>query len=204
MLCIVTGSDRVRAGEEIKKLLGEEYEVIEGVELEENDLPSVFLGASLFSEVRNILIRDLTVRKDLFAELPKYLETPHNVVMFETNLDKRAAAFKVVRDKVTIKEFDLPPDVDGKVVFDVYRVAKRDGSKAVEMLRRVEHKNDPIMFVGLMASQALKEYSARQGVVEKSVLRELAKLDLAMKNASGVDNWLLVEAFLLNLSGLYR
>lgn len=199
MIRIFTGEDRVKANLEIARLLGNDYEVVEGVDLKVGDLPSIFRGASLFSEQRNILIRDMSANKEVFDKLPEYLDTPHNVVVFEMKLDKRSVVYKAVKDKVEIREFALPKDKSFNKVFDIYRVAKRDGKRAVEMLEEIRPTQDPMMFVGLMVSQALKDYAVRQGAQEKKALEKLSRLDLDMKS-SPVEPWLLIEACLIRLA----
>ena len=200
MLKIFTGDDRVRAGREIIKLLGPDHETIEGADLTTNDLPSIFKGVSLFAETRNILIRDLLANKQTADHLINYLDTPHNVIIQELKLDKRSAAYKALKAaKVEIREFNLPPDTSYKLVFDIYRTAKRDGKKAVKQLEQIKPNQDPIMFFGLLASQALKDFNQHPGTKEKRTLRELSKLDLQMKSTS-IDPWLLIEACLLRLS----
>lgn len=77
MIKVFYGDDRVKAKQEIKRLLGDDYEVLDGPEITANDLPSIFLGASLFAEKRRILIRDFTANKSVYDELPTYLDTPH-------------------------------------------------------------------------------------------------------------------------------
>ena len=199
MIKIFTGEDRVKANQEIERVLGSEYEVIEGAELGVNDLPSLFRGATLFAEKRNILIRDLSVNKEVFEKLPDYLDTVHNVVVFEMKLDKRSATYKAMKGKVDIVDFALPKDKNFNKVFDIYRLAKRDGKRAVMMLEEIRPTQDPMMFVGLMVSQALKDYAVRQGVTEKKALKELSRLDLDMKSSS-IEPWLLIEAFLTRLA----
>lgn len=201
MIKIFTGNDRVRAKNEIDKILGSNYEVIEGGEIEPNDLPSIFLGNSLFSETRNILIRDLSSNKTVFEKLPEYLNSPHNVIILELKLDKRSATYKAIKDQVEIKEFKLPDNPNLKSIFNIYNTAKRDGEKAVEMLKRIESEEDPLMFFGLLSSQALKDFQNRQGTKEKRALEELSKLDLLLKTTS-YQPWLLIESFLLRFSSL--
>ncbi|MBR2708988.1 hypothetical protein IKE98_01500 [Candidatus Saccharibacteria bacterium] len=198
MIRIFTGDDRVRASQEIAKILGDSYEIIEGADLTPDDLPSVFLGNSLFSDRRKILIRDISTNKLVFEKLPNYLDTPHDVIIQELKLDKRSSAYKAIKDKVEFKDFPLPENPNLRLVFDIYKTAKTDGKKAVEMLERIKTEEDPIMFFGLLVSQAVKDYNNRQGIKEKRVLRELAKLDLSLKS-SYHDPWLLIEAFLLLL-----
>ena len=169
MIRIFYGDDRVKANAKIKSLLGENYEVVDGENLGLTDLPNIFLGASLLSDTRNILIRDLALNKPAFEQLTNYLNTPHNIILLESKLDTRTTAFKELKDKVEVAKFELP--------------------------------EDPIMFFGLLASQAIKDFSFNQGTKEKRVLKELAKLDLDMKSAK-VEPWLLIESFLLRLSSL--
>ena len=92
----------------------------------------------------------------------------------------------------------MPPKTDFRIVFDVFKVAKKDGKKAVEMLKKLESEEDPIRFTGLLVSQAIKDYQKNQGSKEKRILKELSKLDVNLKS-SKIDPWLLVESFLLQL-----
>lgn len=201
MIKIFYGDDRVRAKQEITKLLGKDYEVIEGAELELSDLTSVFLGASLFTTKRSILIRDFTANKPAYEMLSNYLNSPHDIIIFESKLDKRSAVYKDLKDKIEFKEFKLPDNQDFRLVFDIYRVAKTDGKKAVQMLAQIKPTEDPIKFTGLLVSQAIKDFSAHPGTKEKQTLKLLAKKDIEMKTTK-VEPWLLVESFLLELSTL--
>ena len=183
MIKIFYGEDRGRAQQEIINFLGtSDYEIIEGSELTPADLPSIFLGNSLFAEKRAILIRDLTLNKSVFDKLPEYLGTPHNVAIFELKLDKRSATYKILRDQIEFKEFVLPKNPNFNLVFDIYRTAKHDGQKAVKMLEEIQNDEDPIAFCGLLISQALKEFKNHQGTKEKRALLELSKLDLNLKS----------------------
>jgi hypothetical protein len=201
MIRIFTGDDRVKAGQEIIRLLGEDHETIEGADLTASDLPNIFKGISLFDNQRRILIRDLLANKQVADRITDYLDTPHSIILQELKLDKRSAPYKALKanKKVEIKEFNLPPDPNAKLVFDIYRTAKRDGKRAITMLEQIKPNQDPIMFFGLLASQAIKDYSQNQGTKEKRTLKELSKLDLQMKSTS-IDPWLLIEACLLRLS----
>ena len=87
------------------------------------------------------------------------------------------------------------------LVFDIYRTAKRDGKRAVEMLGKIKQDEEPIRFCGLLISQALKDYARNPGAKEKRALKELSRLDLDLKSTS-YSPWLLIEAFLLRVSSL--
>lgn len=199
MIRIFTGDDRVRASQEIKHLLGENYEVIDCADLTKKDLPLIFKGTTIFDAKRRILLRDFTANSTIYEELPNYLDTPHDIILLEAKLDKRTATYKDIKDRIEIKEFTLPPKTDFRQIFNIYSTAKRDGKKAVAMLRKIETDEDPIRFTGLLISQALKDFNSRQTAKEKQILKNLAKLDLDEKS-SQIDPWLLVEAFLLNMS----
>ena len=199
MIKIFTGEDRVLAKDAITKYLGNSYEVIEGADLTPADLPSIFLGQSLFEKTRKILIQDLSENKSSFEELPKYLDTPHQIAILELKLDKRSSAYKAIQKRVEIQDFPLPRDPNFSVVFNIYHTAKKDGKKAVNMLEQIKPTEDPMMFFGLIASQAIKDYSMKQGTKEKRALKELSDLDIKLKTTS-FQPWLLIESFLLQLS----
>ena len=203
---IFTGEDRARTQAEILRALGEGYEVFEGESLSSSDLPGIFLGATLFSTgVRKILIKDLGENKEVWAELSEkideFLKTDAEVIIWESKLDKRLSATKsLVKAGVEVGEFRLTESVDMKVVFDIYNIALRDGAKAVKELEKIESKQDPYMFFGLMVSQALKKLEWKpNGVKEKRVLKELSEVDMQMKSTA-VEPWMLVKSFLLRAS----
>lgn len=194
MIKIFTGDDRIKANQEIKRLLGENYEVIDCADLTKNDLPKIFQGTTIFDAHRRILLRDFTANNNIYPELTKYLKTPHDIILLETKLDKRTTAYKEIKDQIEIKEFKLPPKTDFTAVYNIYSIAKRDGKRAVEELKKIESDEDPIRFTGLLISQALKEFNPK-------ILKELSKLDINLKS-SKIDPWLLVESFLLKIKDL--
>ncbi|MBR3230929.1 hypothetical protein IKF73_02810 [Candidatus Saccharibacteria bacterium] len=201
MIRVFYGTDRVRANSEIARLLGPDHEVYEGTDLTPADLPSLFLGTSLFNPQRKILIRDFFANKPTAEKLLDYLTTPHEVVIFELKLDKRATLYKTLKDQVLFKEFALPKDPNLNLIFEIYRVAKSDGPKALAMLEKVKASEDPMLFFGLIVSQAIKDYQKTPGNQEKKALRELSSLDLKLKSTS-FQPWLLIESFLLRLASL--
>lgn len=201
MIRVFYGEDRIQAKSEIAKLLGPDYEVYEGPDLEPKDLPNLFLGTSLLSDNRAILIYDFFANKAIAEKLPDYLNTPHEIIILELKLDKRSAAYKTLKDQIVFREFALPKNPHANLVFDIFQVAKTDGKKALSLLEKIKTEQDPMMFFGLLVSQALKDFSKKQGSKEKRVLHELSKLDLNLKSTS-FQPWLLIESFLLWLSSL--
>ena len=201
MIKIFYGDNRVKAKQEITNILGTNYEIIEGTDIEPNLMPSIFLGQSLFDSKRKILIRDLSANKAAYEKLPEFLNTPHDVIILESKPDKRSATYKTLKDQIEIKEFVLPPDRNLNLVYDIYKVAKHDGKKAIKMLEKIKNQEEPMMFFGLLVSQALKDYANKQGPKEKKALKELSRLDVKLKS-SKLPSWLLIESFLLELSSL--
>ncbi|MBQ9016788.1 hypothetical protein IJ103_00890 [Candidatus Saccharibacteria bacterium] len=213
MFCIFTGDDREKISREVKKILGEGYEVFEGENLKLPDVVNICQGMSLFAEERKILIRDLTpaprrgeeeeagAATDFYAELIKYLNTPHTIVIWETYTSRRKSFQEFKKAKgVEVRKCELGKPVDANQAFAVVDLAFRDGKKAVGELRKIEDKNDPYMFVGLLTSKLCTKYQYTRGAKEKQALLELAELDKLMKTTSSISPWTLVESFLLRLS----
>lgn len=201
MIRVFYGEDRVRAQQEIAKCLGADYEVIDCADLTEQDLPSIFLGTTFFdTSARHILLRDFTANKQIADHLGDYQNTPHEIILLETKLDKRSTLYKSLKDKLEFKEFAPPVVNKFSQLSDIYRTAKKDGPAAVKLLKKVEPSEDPIMFFGFLVSQALKDFSLRpEGAREKQILKKLAAVDLQMKSTA-TEPWLLVESALLGLS----
>lgn len=198
---IYYGDDRAKAERMIKRELGNGYEVIEGESLTLNDMPSVFLGMSLFSEIRNILIKDLGVNKECFSELIKYANSNNKVILWESKLDKRTNVYKELKKAgVAMVECASLEPAKNYEVFDVLEMAmKGNGEKAVRLAEKIEKTQDPFMFVGLLATQAIKKYETRQGGRERQVLKELADLDVKMKTTAE-EPWNLIKVYLLRIA----
>lgn len=203
MFKVFYGDDRVATESAITSLLGPKYEIFEGENLEVQDLPSIFLGTSLFNtEQRQILLKDLSENASVWEKIPDYLETSHEVVLWEKKLDKRSVVYKRLKETgVELREFPERQKPEAKLVFGILETAMRDGERAVRMVEQIELMQDPYMFFGLMVTQALKRFEGRQGIRERQMIKELAKLDLQMKTTA-LDPWLLVKSFLLRVGQL--
>ena len=201
MLRLFWGDNRLEAEKAVRSALGANYEVFEGENLTVADLPSIFRGTSLFgTEKRQILLKELTENKEVWDKIPEYAQTDHEVVIWETKVDKRSVTYKALKDQgVTLQEFASARPPEAKLVFDILDTALRDGARAVKLVEQIELNQDPYMFFGLMVTQALKKFETRQGTRERRLLRALSELDMQMKTTS-VEPWLLVKSFLLRIS----
>ncbi|MCL1839961.1 hypothetical protein FWF89_03135 [Candidatus Saccharibacteria bacterium] len=202
MIKVFCGEDRMGAQREVDRVLGEDYEVIEGETLLLEDLPSLFLGTSLFGEVRRILVKDLGENTACWEALPKYLESSHTIIIWESKLDKRTATYKSLqKQKVEMKEFVLAEAPEKKLVFDVLDVAWRgDGKRAVGLIEQIEITSDPFMFVGLMVSQVMRKLESGDKKAGRAV-KLLAACDMKMKSTS-IKQWTLVKATMVEIAAI--
>lgn len=200
MLRVFVGEDRLAAEMALKRVIGGNYEVFEGENLAVNDLPSIFQGTSLFETgKRRILLKNLSENPALWEKVADYVDTEHEVVVWELKFDKRSLGYKNLKSSgVEIQEFALKAKPEAKMVFGVLDTALRDGKRAVVQVEQIELEQDPFMFFGLMVTQALKKFEQKGGAKEKRLLKELAKLDMEMKT-TGLDPWMLIKAFLLRV-----
>lgn len=201
MIRIFYGDNRVMAQKVIKQQLGD-YEIIEADKIQRDDMPSVFLGASLFGEIRSILIKDLSENKECWEILPNFIEgCPHHIVIWETKLDKRSAVYKTLSKNkyVELKEFKMAEDPNKKLVFDIFDTAFRgDGRKAVQMVEKIEVTNDPFSFMGLMTTMAIKKLQYNNSRAAGAI-KILAQADLDMKSTS-IEPWTIVKTALLKIA----
>ena len=198
MIKIFYGDDRVRAQAEIKRELGEDYEVIEGAELKLADLQSIFQGASLLTDKRKIVIKDLGENKECFEKMSEF-NTDHQIILWETKLDKRTGTYKKMAKIAEIKEFKLIQPINKGLAFDIYDMALRDSKRAIKMLQQVEATEDPYQMVGAWSWKAIDNFKRRGVAKEKRALKQLSKLDIRLKSTS-YQPWALLSAFLLGLS----
>ncbi len=209
MIYLIDGDDRKKAEQTARDFLGNNIEVIDADALEKNDLVSIFQGTTLFEETRHILIKDLSLKKDLFLELPKFIKTEHQVVILEQKIDKRNAIYKELLDaarsnpeKVKIENFKLPEQVDTFLVFRAFDIALTDGKRAIKLIREAEEENSPYATIGAWTKKAVDLFVAKGGTErEKKIIKRLAKIDMLLKQTSfSKDPWILLESFLIELS----
>lgn len=213
MIYVFYGTDRIKISAKVKQILGENYEIFNGENLSADDLPNLFLGRTIFSSQRKVLVKDITPargessrlsntlgERDFYEIAAEYLDTPHEIVIWETNISQKKSFKDFIKlPQVEAEKIDQAAQVDFRKVFGVYDAAWTDGKRALRLLEEIKAKEDPYMFVGLLSTQAIKSYERHQGRKEKRVLKELSKLDIAMKSTS-YDPWMLISSFLLQIS----
>ena len=213
MIRVFHGDDRSKIAAEVRKILGENYEVFDGENLKIEDIINIFKGASLFATKRKILIKDLTEKRktaeakeadankaDFYEEIAKYADTEHDVIIWETTLSQKKSYKDFVKEnKIEVKKFEAKKPLDAGKVFGIFDMAMQDGERAVKQLEEIEKDQDPYMFFGLMVSQAIKRFEWRNGRKEKAILKELSKLDIKLKSTT-MEPWILIKSFLIRMS----
>lgn len=110
MITVLTGSNTYAIAEELQAAaehFSGEVERYDGTELEPRHLPDLFMGATLFSPERLIILRDTASNKTLWGELEQWIErTPAETEIFlvESNPDKRTRTFKLLQKHATIHD----------------------------------------------------------------------------------------------------
>ena len=203
MIKVFYGENRAMARKAIDKLLGKDYEIVEAENLTTSDMPSVFLGTSLFGEKRKILVKSLSENKECYEMLPKYVdECPHDVVIWEEKIDKRSVTYKVLAksDAVEFKEFAAMATVDKNLVFEVFNEAYRGNSrKAIELCDQIAATNDPFQFIGLMTTLGAKKLQFDATKATKT-MKAIAEADMNMK-IGGIEPWTAVKIALIKIGG---
>lgn len=201
MIKVFYGENRKKAEEAIKRYLGQKYEVFDGEKISTNDLPTIFLGASLFDAgKRQILIKNLSENSEAWGKILDYKDTEHEVAIWEMKLDARLSGTKLLKSAgIEMEEFKSPAT---KPLFGLLNMALRDGEAAVRELEKRESEQDPYLLVGLLVSDAIKNLQNSGGRGrERKVLKELADLDRRMKTTS-IEPWILVKGFLLEVGNI--
>lgn len=110
MIILLTGPNSFAITETIRHYAAKfdgEVEALDASELEVRDLPDLFIGASLFSPRRFIVLRGAGGHKPLWADLEQWIErVPEEttIVIVEPNPDKRTKTYKQLHKHATVKE----------------------------------------------------------------------------------------------------
>ena len=199
MLQIFYGDDRARTQKDVKAILGNDYELFEGENLVLEDMDSVFLGTTLFADKRKILIKDLGKNLDCFEQLINYVNTPHEVIVWERKLDGRSAFAKVLKQKIRCIEYKATPVRDRNFAFNIFDQAWNGKKKhALEMCEEIKYEEEAYQVMGAMIWKAIDKLNRGGGIKAKKTLRLFAKADIDMKY-SNLDAWKILEAALIQI-----
>ena len=204
MLKIFYGNDRKSARAAIERLLGRDYEVIEAENLERGDMDTIFRGVSIFGDSRKILVKSLSENKACWSYIAQYADTPHEVIVWNTGLDKRSVVYKeLAKTKTEFKEFKIVEDDKDKwIVFNTFDAAL--AGKTAEALRLCEkmqkEETEPYVVIGSLAAACYKKMT--MNAKARAALKILAKVDLDIKTSVTEDAWLPIKVGLVKISKL--
>ena len=109
MLSVLTGDNAYGIAETVAEIAADfvgEVEKYDGTELETKNLPDIFMGVTLFSSERLVVITGMASNKPLYADLdqwiPRIPESTH-IVLIDENPDKRTRTYKQLQKHATIR-----------------------------------------------------------------------------------------------------
>ena len=186
MIRVFYGEDRARARKMAGQQLGKDFETSEGESLALNDLPSVFLGTSLFGDQRAILLKDLSLNKECWEALPRFAsDCSHKALSKDKNVE--------------FKEFAAAKDPDQFLAFDVITATLAGkGAEALRLCTRLELESDAYMFMGLFLSQVLKKIPSTSARFAR-VMKVLAQADMDMKT-TGLEPWSIMKVAIIKIA----
>ncbi len=111
MITLLTGENTFEATRALNGLVGAfhgDVERVDGAELETQQLPDIFMGATLFATERMVIVKNLSDNKsvwnDLVDWLPRISDDIH-VIFVEAKPDKRTKTYKELHKIADVQEF---------------------------------------------------------------------------------------------------
>lgn len=111
MITLLIGENSYAITEALQRIVASfdgDVERIDGSELELRQLPDLFMGATLFSTKRLVIIKGLSENKTVWEALPDWLpriSDDVHVVFVETKPDKRTKTYKDLVKNTEVQEF---------------------------------------------------------------------------------------------------
>ncbi len=203
MLRIFYGNDRKAAEKAIKKVLGDNYESVLADKLVPSDMVSVFMGTSIFGDSRKILIKDLDSNSDCWSELDKYLDTPHEIVLWNDTLNKKTVLYKTLsKSGVECKEFKLADNYDSFTGLNMLDAAMRgDLNGALKKFNEVRaHNVSALPTIAAIGTTLCKKYLGMNKKATRAV-KILAQNEMRIKTNS-LDEWQALEISIIEIAKL--
>lgn len=150
-------------------------EKLDGYDLDKNSLLSIFMGQTLFSDTRLIIIDGLSVQPELWNELPdwtKKLSDDIHIVLVEGKIDKRTATYKWLQKNIKVIECKPwgPRDVQLAINWTTEQVKKHNLKMSQSNIKLL------IQRVGLhqwRLNQALEKLELVDEVDEAAILEHI-------------------------------
>lgn len=116
MIYLLSGENTYEVDQRLKKLTATfagDVETYDGSELTIEQLPDLFLGATLFSDARLIVIKNISDNKIIWNVLAEWLEkgSANDLVLVEKVLDKRTKTYKWLQKHAEVTAVDNLDDM---------------------------------------------------------------------------------------------
>jgi len=110
MITLLTGPNTYATAQAVRaktQAFSGEVETYDASELEPRNLPDLFMGATLFSPNRLVILRSVSANKTIWTELEQWIERVPDeteIVLVDNAPDKRTKTYKQLQKHATIKE----------------------------------------------------------------------------------------------------
>lgn len=118
MITVLTGDNSFEIQRALKQLATQfdgVIEKIDGASLQAVNLPDLFMGTTLFTDHRLIIIRDLSQNTPVWEKIPDWtgrIPEEIHIVLVDEKLDKRTSIYKSLKEVADIQEFAIWSDRD--------------------------------------------------------------------------------------------
>lgn len=119
MISLLYGENDFELKSHLRKLISEfadknAIEKIDGDSITADNLADLLSGVSLFSASRLVIIYDASASKEVWEKLMDYVQTDTQLILVESNPDKRTKTFKHLQKQATVTEFKNKTDAELK------------------------------------------------------------------------------------------
>lgn len=118
MITLLTGENSFEIDRAMRTIIdgfSGQPEKYDGAELAANQLPDLFMGATLFADERLVIVKSLTENKQVWEALTDWLSrisSDIHLVLIESKPDKRTKTYKDLAKVADVKEYKLWTDRD--------------------------------------------------------------------------------------------
>lgn len=119
MISLLYGENDFELKKHLRKLISDfadknAIEKIDGDSISADNLADLLSGTSLFSASRLVIIYDASSNKEVWDKLTDYTQTDTQLILVESNPDKRTKTFKQLQKQATVTEFKDKADAELK------------------------------------------------------------------------------------------
>ncbi len=121
MFTMLVGENSFEMARAVERMIAQfdgTIERVDGTTIRLENIPDIFMGATLFSAKRLVIIKELSLNKEVWNDIPAWLSRGGDdvtVVFIEPKPDKRTKTYKELAAKAKVEVFALWGDRDSRV-----------------------------------------------------------------------------------------